>query len=426
MSEMTYVTYRDEQGNTIKVPEYAVDVVAQQLRYFRQEYKDGERILDPWQRLDGWSGKDKENYKADFIKAILCNKDIPKIMEYTLKGDPYPQKQRILDGGHRTRAIDEFMKGLFPVKLGENYYFWEADESRPSRKGSGHNLILPRQLKDKFNKYPLTVTTYFNLTDEQAREKFNDLNHCSPMKVHEVINSHASLLIDKLRDLWVDVVGSEESEEYKNIRKIFSLSKSDLESLKYMKVLISLFSLVERKGKSDEFNYCQPSDALYYTRAKEDDGLHTQFNTEDFEVEWSKFTDAMDKYRDWFGNFTSEVEVEDGEDTPYIWEPHNHSEALSVFHLYNSVEFETDDAEKLRVFFERCHNYRKKSTKIEKDIKKKVMKNKDITELQTELIALQDNLGSNVVDWMKTFKNNGSGPSNMKKRNETLRRVLGR
>ena len=124
--------------------------------------------------------------------------------------------------------------------------------------------------------------------------------------------------------------------------------------------------------------------------ATEDDGLHTQFNTEDFEVEWSKFTDAMDKYRDWFGNFTSEVEVEDGEDTPYIWEPHNHSEALSVFHLYNSVEFETDDAEKLRVFFERCHNYRKKSTKIEKDIKKKVMKNKDITELQTELIALQD------------------------------------
>lgn len=420
---MTYNTFRDEIGNEIKIPQYEVDQEDIAIKYFRQEFKDGERMLDVWQRLDGWSGKGKEDYKADFIKAILHGKNIPKIMEYTLKGDP-SQRRRILDGGHRTRAIDEFMSGKFAVKLGENYYWWDKDDSRPAREGGGHDLILPRQLKDIFSKYKLTVTTYVNLTDEQAREKFNDLNHCSPMKIHEVINSHSSLLIDHLRELWGDVVDDETSEDYAKIRELFGLSKADLESLKYMKVLVSLFSLVEREGQTgcdDEFDYCQPTDALTYARAKKDEGLHTQFDPETFEVEWGKFTDAMENYKGWVDELpTLEVEDEDS----YTWKPHNHSEALSVFHFMNSVNFTDDNDETLIQFFKDCHDYRKESSKIEKEIKKKVKENKDISELQESLKQLNTNLGDNVVEWMKTFKNNGSGSTNMKKRNSILTKVV--
>ena len=248
------------------------------------------RILDPWQRLDDWNGNDKKHYKPDLIKTILHGNYIPGIVEYTLKGDT-TAKRRILDGGHRTRTIDEFMDGRFPVKLStENYYWWNKDDSRPARVGGGRDLILPNELKDIFKNYKVSVTTYLNLTDEQARGMFNDLNHCSPMKVHEVINSHSSLLIDNLRELWGDIVLNREeervilnktidilkqlkeegtltgeqgeelfnahdkvkdikkiSDEYANIRKIFGIPKKDLESLKYMKVLISLFSLVAER-----------------------------------------------------------------------------------------------------------------------------------------------------------------------------------
>ena len=420
MSSMNYTTFHDEIGNKIKIPQYEVEQEDIAIKYFHQEFKNGERILDAWQRLDGWSGKGKENYKADFIKAILHGTNIPKIMEYTLKGDP-SQRKRILDGGHRTRAIDEFMSAEFPVKLGENYYWWDKDDSRPSREGGGHDLILPRQLKDIFTKYKLTVTTYINLTDEQAREKFNDLNNCSPMKVHEVINSHSSLLIDHLRELWGDIVSDENSEEYAMIRELFSLSKADLESLKYMKVLVSLFSLVERQGQKDLFDYCQPTDALNYVRANDDACLNTQFDADTFEVEWVNFTDSMEKYQGWVEELPS-LEV-DGKD-PYTWKPHNHSEALSVFHFMNSVNFTTDNDEKLIKFFKDCHDYRKDLSKIEKEIKKKVKENKDISELQEKLNELNTTMDDNVVDWMKTFKNNGSGPTNMLKRNTILTNVV--
>jgi hypothetical protein len=435
MDELTYNIVRDALGNEIKIPIFHCEEENIAIRYFREEYVDGDRILDAWQRTDGWNGKGKEDYKADFIRALICGKNIPKIMEYTLKGDKL-QKKRIIDGGHRTRAIDEFMKGEVLVKLGENYYFWpqpapkngagdEDAESRPSRAGGGATLPLPRELMATFSKYKLTVVTYTNLTDEQAREKFNDLNHCSPMKVHEVINSHSSKLIEGLRGLWHDAVMTEEkSEEYDTIRNIFCLKNSDVESLKYMKVLISLFSLVERGGKLGEFQYCQPGDALIYARSHDDEGLHTQFDQESFEVEWGKFEDAMTEYQAWFENFTEEVEVEEGEEVPYVWAPTSHSEVLSVFHLHSSREFEDDADEKLRVFFESCHNYRKESVKLEKNIKKNVKENKDISALQTELTNIQSDLGVNVVDWFKSFKNNGSGSTNMSTRNQILLRVL--
>ena len=107
------------------------------IRYFSKEFKDGMRILDVWQRLDGWSGKEREDYKPDFIKAMLEGSDIPKIMEYTLLGDE-EEKKRILDGGHRTRAIASSKKERTTVKLQGNYYWWKLPDGtdRPDRENS--------------------------------------------------------------------------------------------------------------------------------------------------------------------------------------------------------------------------------------------------------------------------------------------------
>jgi len=376
------------------------------IRYFQSEFKNGERILDEWQRLDRWS----LSYKESFIKSLLESNDIPKIMEYTLKGD-VNNKKRILDGGHRTRCIDEFMNSEFGVKIGDNYCYWEIKEEKTRSKSKNKNIELPEEYKHNFLNYKLTVTTYIELTDQEARVKFNELNHCNPMNNAEVINSHSSRLVDKLREFW-DITDKELCEE---LKKIFSLSKKDLDKLNYMKVLISLYSLIERDGKDDVFNYCEPKNALIYTRANDDEGLKNQLTGEEFDVPWSKFVDSYNNYKEWI-----EEMFEKG------FQLFNHSESLTYFHYMNEYGLLTEiENIKICEFTKRCDYYKTESPKYEKELKNvKNKPNSKIQEAQGKLKKLDQEVGQEVVDWLTTFQNNGSGKQNLNKRKIILDKVL--
>tara|TARA_Y100000817_G_scaffold185708_1_gene145128 strand:+ start:496 stop:1755 length:1260 start_codon:yes stop_codon:yes gene_type:complete len=389
------------------------------IRYYQKEFEDGLRDLDPWQRLDGWP----EDYKSDFIKAILHGNDIPKIMEYTLLGDE-SEKKRILDGGHRTRAIHEFKTGEFSVKIEGNYYWWIVpDPARPERDGEGRNKVLPQSLKNRFDNYSLTVTTYKNLTDEEARQKFNELNHCRPMNTPEVINSHSSLLIDYLRKEWSNFIDDPDSDEYKGIQKQFYLKKAQLDKLNHMKVMVSLFSLIDRNRNGDVFNYCQPGDALKYVRASDDAELNTQFSRSEFLPRWRKFTAGMENYSEWYEEITNIQE----EGNPYEFSLTNHSEALTFFHYINSLPAlpSDEDNEKIFEFSEKCHKYKEMSPKLNKalaDVSRGSLD--DIAEAQGKLNALETEVGDQVIAWQGSFQNNGSGKTNMKKRHSILRELL--
>jgi len=395
------------------------------IRYFSKEFKDGMRILDVWQRLDGWSGKERVDYKPDFIKAILEGSDIPKIMEYTLLGDD-EEKKRILDGGHRTRAIHEFKEGEFPVKLQGNYYWWKLSDGtdRPDRENStGRNKVLPNTWKNRFDNYSLTVTTYKDLTDEEARIKFNELNHCRPMNIPEVINSHSSMLVDYLRKEW-HFISDEESIGYREVQDKFCLKKHELNNLNHMKVMTSTFSLIERDGKTDVFDYCQPGDALKYVRAKDDAGLNTQFSRSEFLVLWRKFTDAMTKYNQWF----EEMKTLEDEGTDYEFVLSNHSEALTYWHYINTLPGPSVTDEKNAMIFEfseKCHKYKKESKLLNKQLGGSMRGSTIVIgEIQEKLDSLESDVGEEVVKWLNTFTNNGAGKGNMTKRYKILKSIL--
>ena len=384
------------------------------IKYFNQEYNDGERMLDVWQRLDAW----KEEYKVMFIIAVLESSDIPKIWQYTLKGDTL-KKKRILDGGHRTRAINEFIKGDFGVPLSDgNWYFYVLESEKQGKereKGKGQNRVLPDEYRDNFDEYKLSVTTYKNLTDKEARCKFNELNHCRPMTKSEVINSHSSCLIDSLRTEWSYFIDKEDSEDFTRIKRMFSLKKKDMERLNHMKILVSLFSLIERKGSDDQFSYCEPKDALTYIRSKDDDVLNTQFSREEFIPLWDNFTNAIEKYRTFI-----ETLMEQG------FQLNNHSEAISLFHYVNTIGDPTDETYNNLVSFNTdCEKYRKSSQKYGKELKNVEGKEIDsIKETQDSLKDLQKEVGDNVTNWIGSFQNNGSGSTNLLKRKKILDNVL--
>ena len=381
------------------------------LMYYVDEFKKGTRVLDDWQRLDGW----KDEYKEDLIYDILCGKDIPKVMQYTAKGDE-EQKERILDGGHRTRAITEFKDGLFGVFFPDkNKYWWKTKEEVKGRKSKMkyENRELSENMKRNFDKYTLNVTTYIGLTNEEARDLFNKLNHCRPMTIPEVINSHSSLLVDYLRKEWSF---EKDGDQYKKVKKLYCMKPKDFEMLNYMKTSVSLFSIIERKGMRDEYSYCEPKNALRYIQSNDCDGLNTQFCEDEFTKKWCDFGNAMDKYEGLMEQ---------------LWERefqlNNHSEAITYFgYINNEMGDITDqDIEKFCDFRVNCDKYKKLSQKYEKELEN--VKGKDIEEVketQDNFKMLEEEVGVNVVAWVGTFQNNGSGKGNLKKRKDILDNII--
>ena len=393
--------------STIK--HYSIEKSDIPIRYFQKEFSDGYRILDEWQRCDRWI----TSYKMDLIRSILSGNDIPKIMEYTLVGDKMKRK-RILDGGHRTRCIHEYINGEFGVKIGENYYFWtllggeEGEEGGKGKKintSKNKNIILPDEYKHRFMDYKLTITTYIGLTDKEARERFNELNHCNPMNETEVINSHCSVLVDNLRKFWV----IDDPDVCDQLKKVFVLSKKHLCKLGYMVRLVSLFSLIERKGKKDVFHHCEPKASLEYVRHEE-----TQWNNEDFEVPWSNFKDLYDYYEVWIDEM-----LENG------FSLSNHSEALTYFdYITDRKKITKENNKKICEFYNKCIHYKKESGGYEKKLDGKKHHISQIQESQEKLKELTENVGQEVVDWLSSFGTNGAGKRNLQKRKDILTRIL--
>lgn len=402
---------QNQNQNPLNLRSYEKEKADILVKYYNNEFEEGERILDPWQRLDRW----KLEYKMAFILSILVGNDIPKIMEYTLIDDE-TKKKRILDGGHRTRGINEYINGEFGIKIDENYYYWSVpsvQEEKRRGKSKNKNLELPAEYKHRFLNYKLTITTYIDLTEEEAREKFNELNHCNPMNDAEVINSHSSLLVDNLRIFFWDI---DDSELVENLKKIFSIPNKMLEKLNYMKILVSLFSLVERKGEEDVFSYCEPKNALSYVRSNDHEKLNTQFSMVEFEVPWLRFKDSYENYQEWI-----EKMFENG------FNLLTHSESLTYFHYINhcGANMTEEDNHKILKFSSDYSRYKKESQNYDKELKN--VKNKPLShikDIQEKLKELNEDVGAHVVEWSSTFQNNGAGKGNMKKRKEILDKVL--
>ena len=384
--------------STIK--HYSIEKSDIPIRYFQKEFSDGYRILDEWQRCDRWI----TSYKMDLIRSILSGNDIPKIMEYTLIGDN-TKKKRILDGGHRTRCIHEYINGEFGVKIGENYYFWILSKEKERNTSKNKNIILSDEYKYSFLEYKLTITTYIDLTDKEARERFNELNHCSPMTKTEVINSHCSILVDTLRKFWI----IDDADVCDQLKKVFVLPKKDLCKLGYMIRLVSLFSLIERKGKSDVFHHCEPKGSLEYVRYNE-----TQFSNEEFVIPWSNFKKLYDYYEGWIDEM-----IENG------FSLSNHSESLTYFdYITDCKNITKENNNKICEFYNKCNHYKKESVGYIKKLDGKKFQFSEVQESQEKLKELEKNVGEEVVEWLSSFTTNGSGKTNLQKRKGILTNIL--
>jgi hypothetical protein len=103
-------------------------------------------------------------------------------------------KYRSVDGGHRKRAIRDFILGKF--KTGS--YTETIIDGVEYDVSNKYYKDLPEEVKDNFGNYKMRFTVYSeNMTDEQAGQQFRTTNICTDVNHQEMLNSYEDNLVAK-------------------------------------------------------------------------------------------------------------------------------------------------------------------------------------------------------------------------------------
>ena len=105
--------------------------------------------------------------------------------------------QEIIDGGHRTRTIVGFLKGCIKTPLDFKIYL----NGKAIDCSNRHFNDLPKEVQDLFLNLSLTTVYYFNLTEEQAGEKFRTLNDLHTMSNQGKRNSYYKHISRLVREI---------------------------------------------------------------------------------------------------------------------------------------------------------------------------------------------------------------------------------
>ena len=224
-----------------------------------ENYNNHHLFMPQWQRKGQkiWQG----DYKSDLIESIMSGIDIPKLYLGLINSSP--ERPLIIDGGHRTRCLVAYMENKFPWELGDErvYYSCVPTDTRSTR-------VMTDEEKNYFNKYDLTLITYIDIDENQARMIFNRLQNAAPMAMADVVNSYESNLVSYLRDdvrPWL-LNGNEDYKHQKGLPLKHPDTNEDLYQLLSWFTIVNPvedhYSLEENAlrniemGKSRENNFC--------------------------------------------------------------------------------------------------------------------------------------------------------------------------
>lgn len=154
-------------------------------------YQAKHLAMPSWQRKGQkiW----ESDYKSDLVGSIMEGIDIPKI--YLGKLRDTHNTTLIIDGGHRTRCLTAFMDNLFPWEHADSKIYY-SEVPRVLR----DNRVMTVQERTHFDNYTLTLVTYLDITEQNARMIFNRLQNSAPMAMADIVNSYESDLVDFFRE----------------------------------------------------------------------------------------------------------------------------------------------------------------------------------------------------------------------------------
>ena len=164
-----------------------------QLRTFNSQMKH-DLAYGVYQRTPHW----KEHMKPDFIKSLIAGIQPPPIV--TNRRTDEPSKEYIIDGGHRTRSIMEFMNGDFGIEIDGDVYYYKKPTKIPNGQYKEFDLVDV----NVFNRIAIPVQTYNGLDSDGEHDIFCQLNKQVPLTKGQQINAMNNGAVRLLRELCND------------------------------------------------------------------------------------------------------------------------------------------------------------------------------------------------------------------------------
>lgn len=180
----------------------------------------------PYTKLDGAKGYTGDDWQKALIVAFLTGKFIQPIHH---RYNSTKKKWEIVDGGHRTRTILNFFKGLLKTPKGFTFEFEGKSYDLGNKTWTDiqfDSLTVAKFLSE--NNY-FFVVRHYNLTDKEARNLFITLNNLNIVTAAERRNAYNAEIAKLCR-----TYGSVDCSPYRIFNQ-YSGGKMSLISLKGIK-----------------------------------------------------------------------------------------------------------------------------------------------------------------------------------------------
>lgn len=368
---------------------------------YLQMFNSGKITTPKYQREHCW----KPEFEVKLIMSILAGVDLPKIYLGQIKETG---ETHLIDGGHRSRTIDRFVKNEFHItRDGKHVYYNKEFEQETKGK-----VNLSEEEKRYFDNYHLDVLTYIDITEKDCRNIFNDLQNAQPMSIEDVINSWQSDLVDYIRNLLDEPM--EVDGETKTVRKWFEtypkiMGNNKTEKTKMMTQLISWFTII----------FPLVDNIILNPKIKEEEEVSLSFLTKGN----NNHSPCLNYVKEHQDDITDEIKEEFMGHLEFIFEYYKET-PISPSDLYTLIHsrvnyggsFDIDTYEDLLETVKQYEEIKKESEKLQssKKYEQAATKFKEAEDLNNEYDRCLET-------WFKSRKNGGNNPSGMKKRHEIVR-----
>ena len=130
--------------------------------------------------------------RQGIIDTVLRGYDFGELKLRTIPSGEY--RFRSIDGGHRKRAVRDFIDNKFKTNRSTVAYI----DGKEIKIGGMYYKDLPLEVKESFNAYKMRFTIYGEtMTDEQAGETFRRTNITTDVNHQEMLNSYEDNLVAK-------------------------------------------------------------------------------------------------------------------------------------------------------------------------------------------------------------------------------------
>jgi len=368
--------------------------VVDYIRNFRMNHYH----LPTWQR-----GQQKiwtDEYRGMLVSSILRGIDVPKVYIGKIIG----AESVIIDGGHRTRALRDFMDNQYGVEVGEERVFYSDMEGPSEVRG---RRVMTEDERSVIRDFKLTIVTYDEITEKEARMIFNRLQNAAPMTMPDIVNSWESPLVDYLRSLENQVFRG--STLYQHFENIKSLPKP--ENNEFLYHCLSWFTIINPAEESSETD--QVNAMKYLEKGKNRNSTCFKF-LQEFENYADEVTPVMkERFTDAIGHLIDYL-IQDKTNSKFQMPI---GDQATLIHSYLWVSnFSKDE---FRKFLAKVDNYKALDSSSKKLFKQGQRALADTK--ATEMEKLDIDNGMNISTWIKSRAANPTGDASMKVRMELVK-----